>query len=157
MQDLPQSCTADDGRDSDSCNIGSPTVGSVASHGPFSPFGEDRTPCAADSMRGHSGARSPGHMLYRLCGTVEGFKKYLRDAGSLQLLLVSAATVQTPVPLFTTAAEPTGVVQSGGWAPQQLPKQLVSRADEVAVGRVSVSLQGLAALGVAEGARLHLT
>ena len=154
-QELLTSSTADDRWDSDCCNIGSPTAASRVSLRPFSPSGDDDRTSAADSMRGHGRARPAGHMLYRLVGPVEGFKQYLHDAGSLQLLLVSPATVQAAT-LSTLAAESAAGMLLGGRAPQQVLKQLVSQADEVAVGRVVVSLHDLATSGSAEGARLHV-
>ena len=159
LQGLPLSSTADDGRDSDSCNIGSPTADSGNSLRTCSPFSEDRT-SAVDSTRCRRRPRPAAHVLYRLAGTVEGFEGYLRDAGSLLLLLVrpAAAMVQAATALSARAAEPTYGVQLGrGWSPQQGPQQLVSQADEVAVGRVAVSLHDLAASGEAEGARLYVT
>jgi len=148
---------ADDGRDSDSCNIGQPTASCGISLLPFSPFSEEHT-STADSTRCRRRPRPAGHMLYRLAGTVVGFRKYLREAGSVQLLLVSpaTATVQAATTLSARAAEPAGGAQSGGaWAPQHHPEQLVSQTEEVALGRVAVSLHNLAAVGSAEGAWPH--
>ncbi len=152
VQELLQSSTPDNERDSDSCNIGSPTAASVHSFRPFSPSSEDRI-SAADSTRCHRRARPAGHVVYRLCGSVEGFRRYLRMTGSLQLLLVCPAMVQKTA-LSAREAEPAGGVQPGsGWPPQHCPQQLASPADDVAVGCVAVSLHDLAAVGSAEGAR----
>ena len=130
--------------DSDSCNIGSPTAATVTGFGPF------------DGSDGSMGKCAPGRneacMVYQLAGTAEGFKKYLRDAGTLQLLLVCP-----PAARAASKQQPAVALEGGmseGWGAEQHPR---SRSDaavgEVAVGRVAVPLRDLAVPGETQRAQ----
>lgn len=95
-----------------------------------------------------------GHVEYQLCGTAAGFRRYLLDAGTLQLLLVCPLPAQTAT-ASSMAAVALGNGMQSSWGTEQHPQ---SRSDAMAgeaVGRVAVPLHGLAGCGEADGLRLY--
>ena len=140
----------EDGADSDCCNMGSPTAASAPAArlaGPLgsNPSSQDTVSCAAKPAR-HTPDQRIAQVAYQLRGTADTLRRYLRDAGSLQLLLMRPAALPTlQVDVFASG--------SAG----QLPRSCWPMGDdEVPVGRVAVPLTVLAEAGADEGAQMRI-
>ena len=144
----PTPSVDEDGGDSDCCNMGSPTAASAGSArsggfvGTANLFHETASIAATQAQ--HTANSCARHVAYQVRGTAAGLRRYLLDACSLQLLLLSPAAL---------TARQNGVSISGGAAPRPCGCRDVEE-DEVAVGTVAVPLTALAEGGADEGAQL---
>ena len=145
-QDLIPSVAEDDG-DSDCCNMGSPTATSAGSAlytrspGSENPFGETANVATHHAL--NIGASHTGHVCYEVRGTADGLRRYLLDASSLQLLVLSSAA---------PSALQSKINVSGAAAQRLCGCCQDAEEVEVAVGRVAIPLIALAEAGADEGA-----